>query len=427
MLETPHVQRFDFWDVRTRTALGFVPYVGLVVAVVLTLATLAPPEWPDPRIALVVSVAAAGWVLWMFTLHPSYLGRPVLRVVAYVCLLAFCATLVLLSPWFGFFSFCGYLYLEYLPGKWLVAGVAATAVITATSQVGGLGTISKLSGSTLLLYGVIILFNLGLGGGMTYIGWRRSVENDERRQAIADLTEANRRLEEAMEENAGLHAQLLVQAREAGITDERQRIAREIHDTLAQGLAGIVTQIQAAQRAADRPDDLRRHLDTAATLARDSLVEARRTVTAIRPGELEQARLPDALAEVAEHWSGLHGVRAEFTTTGDARPLHPAVEAALLRTTQEALANVAKHAAASRVGLTLSYMEDVVTLDVRDDGAGFDPAAVAARDDGESGYGLTAMRQRMRRLTGRLHVESEPGGGTAISASVPAVPVGGAR
>ncbi len=107
---------------------------------------------------------------------------------------------------------------------------------------------------------------------------------------------------------------------------------------------------------------------------------------------------------------------------------------------QEALANVAKHAAASRVGITLSYMADVVTLDVRDDGAGFrlaeqeQPASVlddglarvAAgrhRDDGGSGgFGLTAMRQRVRRVAGTLAVESEPGSGTAVSASVPAIP-----
>lgn len=425
MTTTSPAREVDLWDRRTQRALGFVPYLGLAVAVVLTLAA-SPPDWPDPRLSMLIAGAAAAWVLWMFTLHPSWQQRPVLRVVAYVGLLAFAAVLVALSPWYGFFSFSGYMYVDHLPGRWRVAGVAGTAAVTATAQMGGPMLMGQMTGATVALYGAVILFNLGLAGAMMYIGWVTHKQNEERKQALAELTETNRRLEAATEENAGLHAQLLVQAREAGITDERQRIAREIHDTLAQGLAGIVTQIQAAQRSADQADDLRRHLDTAARLARDSLAEARRTVTAIRPEALEKARLPEALAEIAEQWSGLNGVRAEFTTTGDARPLHPAVETALLRTTQEALANVAKHASASRVGLTLSYMEDVVTLDVRDDGVGFDPATTAACDEAESGFGLTAMRQRMRRLTGRLHVESEPGGGTAISASVPAVPVGGA-
>jgi signal transduction histidine kinase len=197
-------------------------------------------------------------------------------------------------------------------------------------------------------------------------------------------------------------------------------MAREIHDTLAQGLTGIITQVQAARNAAERPADWRRHLDNAADLARESLSEARRTVQAIRPEPLEQRALCDALAEVVERWSDLHEVRAEVTTTGSARPLHPEVEVALLRTAQEALANVAKHAAASRVVLTLSFLADLVTLDIRDDGVGFDPEEVRRGDD--SGFGLTVMRQRVGRLAGTLEIESEPGAGTAVFAGVPAIP-----
>jgi signal transduction histidine kinase len=96
----------------------------------------------------------------------------------------------------------------------------------------------------------------------------------------------------------------------------------------------------------------------------------------------------------------------------------------LLRVAQEALANVAKHARASRAGVTLSYMEDVVTLDVRDDGAGFNGHASPSPD---GGFGLIAMRQRVRRLAGQLEIESEPGAGTAVSASLPAIPLGGHR
>jgi len=189
-------------------------------------------------------------------------------------------------------------------------------------------------------------------------------------------------------------------------------MAREIHDTLAQGLTGIITQVQAARNAAERPADWRRHLDNAANLARENLSEARRTVQAVGPEPLEQRALGDALAEVVERWSDLHQVRAEVTTTGAARPLHPEVEVALLRTAQEALANVAKHAAASRVMLTLSFLADLVTLDIRDDGVGFDPEEVRRGDDG--GFGLTVMRQRVGRLAGTLEIESEPGAGTAV-------------
>ena len=239
---------------------------------------------------------------------------------------------------------------------------------------------------------------------------------------IDELAETNAKLEAAMAENAGLHAQLLAQAREAGVLDERQRMAGEIHDTLAQGLTGIVTQLEAAGA---RPADWHRHVETATQLARDSLTEARRSVQALRPRSLERAPLPEALAEVVERWSGVTGVPAELTTTGTARPLLPEIEVALLRTAQEALANVGKHANATRVGLTLSYMEDLVTLDVRDDGTGFDPAGVPAGTT-EGGFGLTAMRERVRRIAGTLAVESEPGAGTAISACAPAISAGGA-
>ncbi|MFD4194868.1 sensor histidine kinase [Amycolatopsis thermoflava] len=136
---------------------------------------------------------------------------------------------------------------------------------------------------------------------------------------------------------------------------------------------------------------------------------------ALRPGPLDEARLPDALKAVAERWAQRSEVAIEFTATGTARPMHPEIEATLLRVAQEALSNVAKHAGARRVGLTLSYMEDQVTLDVRDDGSGFDPAR---RGDG---FGLPGMLQRVQRLAGTLAVESEPGAGTAISASLPAI------
>ena len=149
-------------------------------------------------------------------------------------------------------------------------------------------------------------------------------------------------------------------------------MAREIHDTLAQSLAGIITQLQAADQVS-QDGERRRHLDAAPRLARESLSEARRSVHALRPEPLEHGRIEQALRQVTERWSALHGVPATVTTTGPVGPMPPQAELTLLRTAQEALANVAKHAAASRVGLTLSYFDDQVTLDIRDDGSGFTP------------------------------------------------------
>jgi signal transduction histidine kinase len=140
-------------------------------------------------------------------------------------------------------------------------------------------------------------------------------------------------------------------------------------------------------------------------------------VRALRPEALEDARLPEALRDVGRRWSELHGVEVGLTVTGRARVLRPEIEVALLRTAQEALANVAKHAHATRVGMTLSYMEDLVTLDVRDDGVGFTGTAGSTN----GGYGLTAMRQRIEGVAGTLEIESDERAGTAISACVPAL------
>jgi signal transduction histidine kinase len=276
----------------------------------------------------------------------------------------------------------------------------------------------------LLVYAAILAVNVLPMCGFALFSRHAALRDAEREQALAELGEANRMLAATLAENAGLHERLVAKAREAGVLDERQRMAREIHDTLAQGLTGIVTQLQAAEQAAADPDGWRRHVAAATDLARESLSEARRSVHALRPEPLRTARLGDALAGVADRWSALHGVAVLVTTTGTARPLRPEAEVALLRTAQEALANVAKHARATRVGLTLSYMEHEVALDVRDDGRGFDPDRIGADrgPDMAGGFGLVAMRQRIEGLSGVLQVESEPGGGTGISACVPLVP-----
>jgi len=313
--------------------------------------------------------------------------------------------------------FVGYLFaLEHLHGRWRFAGIVATAGQVATCQLGGLPPVEPVF---LTVWLAVVAVNATLVGGFSYYGMLTDEQNASRGRTIDELNEVNAKLAAAMAENAELHAQLLARAREAGKLDERQRLAGEIHDTIAQGLTGIVAQLQAAGQAGDRPADRDRHLANAAELARQSLTEARRSVQALRPEQLESARLPEALADVAASWSEVNGVPATVITTGTARQLHPEVEVALLRTGQEALANVAKHAAAGRVGVTLSYMEDVVTLDVRDDGVGFVPAEVNG-----DGFGLAGMRQRVQRVAGSLAVESAPGEGTAVSATVPAIPAG---
>jgi signal transduction histidine kinase len=416
--------RLDLLEHRLERAIRVAPYGVLAIATVLAaiaqgLGAGAPGGWP---VTLALVGLTAAWMLWMVTLHPAWTGRRPLMTVYCAGLLVLTAALVLRNPLFGLFVFVAYLHVwELLAGGWRLAGVTAAAAIHVVAIFGGRPpdpTPASVAAFVLLVAVIatmVVLFSRW--GEIT------TEQNAQRKRVIAELAEANARLEAAMAENAHLQARLLAQAREAGTLDERQRMAGEIHDTLAQGLTGIITQVQAARSAEDRPADWRRHLDNAAELARESLSEARRTVRAVGPEPLEGTGLPDALAEVAGRWSDRHGVRTEVTTCGTPRPLHPEVEVALLRTAQEALANVAKHAGASRVGLTLSYLADLVTLDVRDDGVGFDPDGVGGGGDGDGGgFGLTVMRQRVGRLAGTLEIESEPGAGTAVFAGLPAIP-----
>ncbi|HXO25284.1 MAG TPA: sensor histidine kinase [Streptosporangiaceae bacterium] len=435
--------------------LDVLPY-GMLVFCVLLSFTIDEPG-PNARIAgLILAALSAAWMLGVYTLHPAWRRRPRLMAVFVTVLILLGALLILDNTLFGVYTFTIYFFvIRYLVWPWRLLGAAAVGLLAATSQAYG---VNKDTLTGVLIYLVIVAVNVAVGLAYAWSRWTAEVLDERRRQALEELSTANHRLETTLAENAGLQQQLLTQAREAGVQDERQRMAREIHDTLAQGLTGIITQLQAAEQAADEPAGWRRHFDAAARLARDSLSEARRSVEALRPESLETARLSEALGEVAGRWSSLHAIPVQVTTTGTARPMSPEAEFALLRTAQEALANVARHARATRVGVTLSYMEHQVALDVRDDGQGFDleklcaqaagaqkaknanghanknrglvglsvgdglRPATASKADGSGGFGLVAMRQRIEQLAGTLQVESEPGFGTGISACLPAAP-----
>ena len=423
MTEPMPLTRQDPAERRLLPAVTIGPYVLLAI-----LALTAPAVCHGRALLAVLVLCAvdAAWMLSMFTLHPAWRVRPRPMAVFFTVQVLIMFALVTKDPFFGFFTAAGYLYAAtVLRWPWQLAGVVSNAVVAGTAQSTGLNRDTLLG---MLVYAAIIAVNAVLLSGTFWLARKQDQTRDAREEALAEASETNRRLEATLAENAGLHEQLVTQAREAGILDERQRMAREIHDTLAQGLTGIITQLQAAEQAADDPAGWRRHFTAAQQLARESLSEARRSVDALRPEPLETGRLSDALTDVAGRWSALHQIPARVATTGTARPMPPEAEFALLRAAQEALANVAKHARAARVGVTLSYLENEVALDVRDDGAGFDPdrlagpAPVANGSDG--GFGLVAMRQRIEDLAGTLQVESEPGGGTAISARIPAASAG---
>ena len=209
--------------------------------------------------------------------------------VYFAGLLVFIAMLTIRSPWFAFFTWLGFMHAwQYLTGAWRWVGCAAVAIFFGMAQAGGF---HRPTVSLVAIWVLLACVDVVLIGVFTMLGVRSGEQNEARKQMIAELAEANQRLEEMMAENTGLQAQLLTQAREAGAGDERQRMAREIHDTIAQGLTGIITQLEAAQQTGNDAERERR-IGNAKRLARDSLAEARRSVQALRPQALENSRLP---------------------------------------------------------------------------------------------------------------------------------------
>jgi signal transduction histidine kinase len=209
--------------------------------------------------------------------------------------------------------------------------------------------------------------------------------------------------------------ELALVSRDAGVLAERQRLAGEIHDTLAQGFSSILMLIQAAEaQLEESPVTARRQLALAAQTARENLAEARTLVGGLAPAQLRPGTLEDALRRITERLGSELGVSASFETSGTGRELPAATEVVLLRTGQEALANVRKHAAAGRVDVRLCYADTGVRLEVTDDGAGFDPAAV------NGGYGLRGMRGRVDEAGGTIAVRSAPERGTSVTVEVPA-------
>lgn len=211
------------------------------------------------------------------------------------------------------------------------------------------------------------------------------------------------------------NARLAQETRELAVLDERNRMAREIHDTLAQGFTGIVLQLEAAEQSlSEAPDSVPVHIDRARSLARESLTEARRSVWALRPSTLEKRRLQDALRREVGLLAEEGKVQATFRASGGTRPVPSDIEDALLRICQESLTNVRRHSAASRAHVQLTFAREHVTLIVRDDGVGFD--VTSPRGDS---FGLTGIEERARHCGGAARIRSELGSGTMIEVNMP--------
>ncbi|MEV6625709.1 sensor histidine kinase [Amycolatopsis sp. NPDC051106] len=230
---------------------------------------------------------------------------------------------------------------------------------------------------------------------------------------ILHLIEESRGRADLIDRLEASQAEVARLSREAGTAAERERLAREIHDTLAQGFTSIVTLAEAIESELDTdPAAARRHVELAARTARENLAEARTMVAALAPTDLASGSLVDAVRRQAGRLADETGVAVEYEVDGALPAIGMAGEVVLLRGAQEALTNVRRHAAASSVSVRLSVVDDFARLSVRDDGTGFDPDSV-------SGFGLRGMRSRAEQVGGRLSVRSGPRG-TELTLEVPA-------
>ncbi|UNK71709.1 histidine kinase [Microbacterium sp. H1-D42] len=261
-------EQLRVWDVLQLVT----PWLLLTTATVMYFVSALPAEgeglWPDGAAVLGLVVVSALWVLFGHTLPMRRRTlRPVPAGVFFVGLMALCVTLMTYSDVFLVFTVAGFFH-AYLLRPWLlgILGVLTTSVVLNGSVMHVWGAPTPDVLAEFLLIVTVQTAAIGVGIVLT----ARTEPEERRREELVD------RLEAALHENAGLHAQLVAQARESGAQDERQRLAGEIHDTLAQGLAGIITQLQAAERSSSVAGQTEEHVARALRLARSSLTEARR-------------------------------------------------------------------------------------------------------------------------------------------------------
>jgi signal transduction histidine kinase len=345
-----------------------------------------------------LSLLLGFWYAYMIIWHDRWWRQVRPMMIYAIGALALTFVLIQLQPAYTAIAYtlCGQLF-GILPVGWAITSVGILLL-------GLLWRQADLKGQSILADPGLVLSYLFAGLVAAIFGlWANAIIRESRSRQ--ELIEAQSHLAAA--------------ERQAGILEERQRLAREIHDTLAQGLTSIVLHLEAAEEALAQDSIVaQQHLNQARQTARDSLTEARRFVWALRPESLERDPLPEAITRVAEQWSEEHRLPVHTHVTGTLRSLPPAIEVTLLRAAQEALANVSKHARASEVTLTLSFMYDVVALDIQDNGLGFDQSPLVSAPDGDN-FGLVAMRQRVEQWGGTLTIESAPHEGTTLAIEIP--------
>jgi signal transduction histidine kinase len=369
---------------------------AVLLAVAAAVVLLEPSSTRVPQLALLGAMAVAYLVWGVRGLRQQGREGLVYVVVVWVLFLVLVAAEPQGEPWLLTFALFPQTWAMVPKRTAVVVVVTGIAAFTALRvwQVSSTG--EGLGG---LFVGSLIMLALSLAIGL-FVD-RLVTEAESRSQALRELRAAQ--------------ADLAAAERAQGVSAERERMSREIHDTLAQGFTSVLTLARATESALDRGDldVVRERLRLIERTAADNLTEARLIVAETTPGHLQSRSLAQALRRLVDAVTEGTGLPAGLQVEGDPAPLPAACEVVLLRTAQEGLANVRRHARASRVDVRLSYLHDRVVLEVVDDGTGFDAA------DRRPGYGLDGATARAGEVGGRLEVTSAPGAGTALRAEVP--------
>ncbi|MBD7958140.1 sensor histidine kinase [Microbacterium sp. Sa4CUA7] len=399
----PSTRRRTGWAIRLGQSV-------ITVALVVITSIRALTDGVSPALVIALALVFAGWYFGGLFLGDRT-RDPVLATWWLVGLTLIWAGAVAVSEEFVWLAFPLWLlagFIIRMPWAALLSVAVLAVVIAAPALHTGATTYANVIGP--LVGGI---FALGISRG--YLQLVR--EGKERRRLIASLVQAQH-------EAAQLQDELARTQRESGAGIERTRLSRDIHDTVAQNLSsiGMIARSARAREAADT--DLA--LTQIESLARQGLGDARRIVNDLTPSELEGSALGDALRRMLERLTEETGIRTDVRIDESVPALPMAAEVTLLRTAQSALANVRTHASASHVVVSLIDADDAVRLDVVDDGVGFDATRWDTRRPSrdEGGYGLRAMRARLREVGGNLDVESAVGEGTALSASIPLMNTG---
>ena len=373
-------------------------YGFLIISTLMAL-FFGEPSWQSKALAVAIAGLLACWHWYFQGRSPQwYYSHIGIRVCYVAGMIAFFVALIGLYPDYWLLSFIVFWQI------WTIASVIWSGTISLVF------TLLLLAMQGVPLTGSTGFLNLGLVGIVATVSIVMGLyissligQSEERQRLIGEL-EATR-------------AELADQERRAGVLEERGRLAREIHDTLAQGFISIHTHLEASEESPPGSTDACRHVELAKQTSRENLAEARRLVAALRPEILEGSSLADSLRRLGDRTLEATGIPVSVNITGETQETPQELQVTLLRAAQEALANARRHAKATRIDLTLSYAEDLLLLDVQDDGVGFDPSSCASNGDG--GFGLRSMRERVAAFGGELLVESEPGAGTTLAIQLP--------